>query len=121
MNKRIYFIILPILALLSGSYGMLYNLVSNQQATTSELNITVASPQNSLPFSSNLKKQEKKIDINAMRIKAKHDVMAVNIPFHWEPLTLFVYHTKAHNGWYSVYELCAFRAGYHLRGPPSLA
>jgi len=120
VNKRIYYILLPILALLVCSYGMLYHAVSVARTSAAESFITIA-PEQKLPFSSDLKKQEKKIDINAMRIKAKHDVVAINIPTFWEPPVAFVYHTKPYNSFYCVYELCAFHAGYHLRGPPALA
>jgi len=119
VNRRIYYILLPILALLAGSFGMLYHSVSVAQASVGKC-ITTISPKQQFPFSSNLKKQEKKADINAMRIKAKHDVVAINIPAQWKPTPLFVYYNKPYNSFYCAYELCAFHAGYHLRGPPAL-
>ena len=99
---------------------MLYHSVSVAQASERK-SVTIILPEQQPPFSSNLTKQEKKVDINAMRIKAKHDAVAINIPTFWEPQIAFVFHTRPYNGFYCAYELCAFHAGYHLRGPPALA
>ena len=109
MNKRICFILLPVIALLCVSIGMLYYSVSTAR-NFSERGGAIISSRGALS-SGNLKKQDKKIDINAMRIKAKRDVVAINIPPQWELAVLFVYYNKPYNSFYCAYELCAFHAG----------
>ena len=118
MNKKVCFILLPIIALLCVSCGMLYYSVSTAKNFSEQSATTVSTP--SALSSGNLKKQEKKIDINAMRIKAKRDVVAINVPPQWALAALSVHYNKPYNSFYCAYELCAFHAGYHLRGPPAL-
>ena len=119
MNKRIYCIFLPVLAILFSIFCSADNAIFFQQNAPG-LNITKVSAGHSLPFSSGLKKGDKKVNINAIRVKAKHDATATHIPAHWESAASIVYYAKSYFSSYSACELHAHLKGYNLRGPPSV-
>lgn len=118
MNKRIYHFLLPLLVILFSIICRGDNAVFFQESTPG-LSITEISDAHTLPFSTDLKKGDKKVNINAIRVKARHDILAVNIPAHGEPVVHFVYYTKAYYSSYNFCELYANLPGYNLRGPPS--
>ena len=123
MNKRIYYILFPILAMLfsiaDSHVGIEYNIASGTKASSIP-GIANFSAAHAHPFSSNLKKQEHKVNINAIRIKAKHDAIAISILTYWELGVPFIYYTKSYCSSHNSYELNAHLPCYNLRGPPSL-
>ena len=120
MNKRIYFILFPILALLFSSSNGRENKFISFQAGIPVFNYTCqTSVQNSGPFSSDLKKGGGKINKNAIRIKAWDGSFAIDIPAQWTPTRRVIYSVKPVNSTYTVFLQQAYASDHNLRGPPA--
>ncbi len=120
MNKRIFFILLPILFLLfNTSQGRGIDITSSPKQAGSTF-IIKAAAQNTVPSSSDLKNGGGKVNRNAIRIKAKNGFFELNIPEVWTFTARAIYPTKLVFGVYNIYTADAHPAIYNLRGPPSL-
>lgn len=121
MNKRIFFILQPILFLLfNTSQGKGIDIKSFPKGAGSTF-VSQASAHNTIPSSSDLKNGGGKVNRNAIRIKAKNGFFELNIPQFWSFTAKAIYHTKLVFGIYNIYTADAHPAIYNLRGPPSLA
>ena len=121
MNKRIIFILLPILFLLFNTgQGRGIELKSFTKERGSSF-VSQASPRNTVPSSSDLKNGGSKVNRNAIRIKAKNGFFELNIPEVWSFTAKAIYPTRLVFGVYNIYTADAHPAIYNLRGPPVLA
>ena len=117
MNKRIYFILLPVLAIiLSIICGSNNAVFFNKSAP--DLTITKHVTQIGFPYSSDLKKENKNPIKNIIRKKAWDDTNAINFcPTHDPVLPCVLFPTVVYGG-YRLYELSAYFSASGLRGPP---
>lgn len=103
--------------MLSGIRGNAANTVSSDNTA---VNVTVikASDQNNYNGVSNLKRENKRPDKNAIRIKARHQDRAIGIINNW----VFVYHifytVPIHYYYYSQYTFSSKFFPESLRAPP---
>jgi hypothetical protein len=117
MNKKIFFILLPVLALLFSFSGKDVHSISSGQGP--EFSITVTSLQSHVP-SVNMTRDDTHQKKNKIRIKARDDYSAIDVA---EVCTLP----------YRIYRYCRsafitasadfpsiYLSSYHLRGPPAL-
>jgi hypothetical protein len=117
MNKRIYLILLPILAILFSITGRTNNpLFATQTVHGSKISRVVI--QNDFPASPDLTKNNRSRIRTAIRIKAWDDAVAINIT----PAPGIVFHhflsPSIIYGGYRVNELSAHFSTSGLRGPP---
>ncbi len=121
MNKRIFFILLPVFVLLfhtSWGNGIDFRFFPKEQSSSI---VSQASAHNTIPSSSDLKNGGGKVNRNAIRIKAKNGFFELNIPEVWSFTTKVAYPTRLVFGVYNIYTADAHPAIYNLRGPPPLA
>ena len=119
MNKRIFFILLPVfLLLLNTSKGIDIKSFSKKAASSFA---SPSSAHTSTPPSSDLKNGGGKVNRNAIRIKAKNGFFELNIPEAWSFTTKIAYPAGLVFGLYNIYAADAHPAINKLRGPPSLA
>jgi hypothetical protein len=117
MNKRILFILLPLIAILVSLNCRSANTVFSKKGGQ-EVTVTSGSDQNFLPYSVKLKKNNNKELKNKIRIKAWDDNSIIEVPDPWILCSEAGYYHKP------MYEACAVYfqsthfSQHHLRGPP---
>ena len=117
MNKRAYFILFPLLAILF-SIGWDNNAVFFQKPAGG-LIITPSLSQADFTFYTGVKRENKSHAKNAMRVKARYDVIAINItplPDLFSPLLCT--QEVVFSGYRNV-ELSTHFSTNGLRGPPT--
>ncbi|MFI5195558.1 MAG: hypothetical protein ACHQD8_00575 [Chitinophagales bacterium] len=117
MNKRIYFILLPVLAIIFSIICWKNNSVFFNEPAR-DLSITKNVAQVDFPYSSGVKKENKNRIKNAIRIKAWDDAAAINIFSTPDPVFLYLLFPRVVYGGYRLYELSAHFSTSGLRGPP---
>jgi hypothetical protein len=117
MNKRIYFILLPILALLFSFSGRGEDLILCTPA--SECSIAIASLQNHIPHSFNQTRDDTNQKKNKIRIKAWDDYSAIDVAESWLQFPKKYYYLKPTFSGYTSYFQSAHFSRYNLRGPPA--
>ena len=118
MNKRIYFILLPILAIIFSIICGKNNAVSFNEPSH-DLRITKNVVQVDFPYSPGVKKENNNRIKNAIRIKALHDVVAIDISSILDPIFICLLSPRVIYGGYRLYELSAHFSTSGLRGPPA--
>lgn len=116
MNKRIYFILLPILALLFSFSGRADDAVL--YLPVSEFSITGVSLQNHIPHSFSLTKDDNHKKQNKIRIKARDDYSAIDVVEPRIQLSPIYYYNKPTCRVCTVYFLSVHHPKHNLRGPP---
>ena len=118
MNKRIYFILFPALAIILSIICRNDNTVFFK-GPVHDLSISQNITQAGFPFSPGVKKENKSRLKNAIRIKARHDVVTINFfPASDACLPFFPSQRVLIYGGYRVGELSAHFSTSGLRGPP---
>jgi hypothetical protein len=116
MNKRIYLILLPLLALILSVINCKQDSYASFGKPGQEFNISVGHH----PYSVNLNKDTSHKHKNAIRIKAWDDATAMIAPASWIPFTRLCYYTPPAYSYYRS-PVCALRFSRHkLRGPPTV-
>ena len=118
MNKRIFFILLPILALLFNTSDVKGTDFKSFPKESGSGFVSQASAQSTIPSSSDLKNGSGKVNRNAIRIKANNGALELDIPKVWSFATRAVYLARLVFGIYNIYTADAHPAIYNLRGPP---
>ena len=118
MNKRFYFILIPIFVVLFSLSSKAGSHLSDKKKLTTGFCITIKIDRNNIPHSVNLRKENSERNIYKIRTKAWDDAATANIPCEQAPVTIFCYYTRPV---YCRYNF-SFRP-YHLskqslRGPP---
>ena len=117
MNKRVYFILLPILALLFILSGGQRNVARFQPV--SQFSVRGNSRQQHASHSVNLAKNDSHQKKNKIRIKACDDYSALEVAEMSVPSSPIFYYCKPAYKVCAVYFLSAHYSEYNLRGPPS--
>ena len=116
MNKRIYFILLPLLALLFSFSG---REEGSMVARSGGLTLYGASLQSHSSQSASLNRDNNNQKKNKIRIKAWDDNLAVAIAAPWVmPVRVYAVY-KSPFGVYDVHFQSAYFSSAHLRGPPA--
>lgn len=116
MNKRIFNILLPVLALIltaincTGDYIGFSNPADGYSIS--------AAHQSRHPYSVNLNKETNRKHKNAIRIKAWDDAAAMVAPTAWNPVAINCYFEKAYCCYYNAPVLSSRFSRHKLRGPP---
>ena len=116
MNKRLYLILFPILALIVSINCRGDNTVFSNKPFSNATIITAA--QNHLPYSVNLNKQSDHKAKNAIRIKACEGSAAIVFIAGWLPVSIKSYHTKPIYFYNNNHTLSFHSCQHKLRGPP---
>jgi len=118
MNKRISFILLPVLALIisincRAHYGAFFN---NTVSGISISSVHQYSPSHSISAN----KQTNNRDKNAIRIKAKDGGAAIVLSCGWAPVANVFFYSRPSYFYYSSPVLPLRFSRYKLRGPPTV-
>ena len=116
MNKRISYILLPILVLLLSFSSGVDGLILCKQ--TSELSVTGVLSQNHFPHPFSLTKDDTRQKKNKVRIKAWDDYSAIDVVTPWiQPNKVYNNYKPAFSVYDAHFQSACF-SRYNLRGPP---
>lgn len=119
MNKKLYFILFPLLAMLFSIYGKGGEFIPFKKEAAG-LSVSGSSIQQKAPDFSDIQKNDRKIKKNKIRIKARDAAAEMDIPLYWEAEAKVVFYQNVTYSGYILYAKSAELPVHNLRGPPAI-
>jgi len=121
MNKRLYFILYPLLALLAIFYTSRDTIVTafDKSVPSQECNFSSTRKTAAHGHTVVLSKDTRERSKNKIRIKANDDYAAIDIPCGFQPAPVNAYASSLNYGEYRTFFFSSPRHSYRLRGPPA--